>query len=81
LSSKPPKTTKELSGSILVHLTGVSIGELACLLLLLFLIFALIGFVAFLMAHEANCSFLLIKLLHSFGGAIFDEVGFNFSLV
>ena len=60
-------------GCLLVHLVGVGVGELACLLFL-FLLFsspilhlALIGLVTFLVAHVANHGLSFIKPLHSLG--------------
>ena len=67
-------------GGLLVHLVGVGVRELACLLFVfLFLLcsspilhLALIGLVTFLVAHVANHGLSFIKLLHSLDG--FDGV-------
>ena len=64
-----------------VHLVGVGVGELACLLLLFLLcsspIFhlALIGLVTILVAHVANHDLSFIKLLHSLDGVILMKLG------
>ena len=65
-------------GSLFVHLVGVSVGELACLVFLFLLCsspilhLALIGLMAFLVAHVANHDLSFIKLLHS---RYLDKVG------
>ena len=68
-------------GGLLVHLVGVGVGELACLLLLFLLCsspilyLALIGLVIFLVAHVANHGTSFIKLLHSLDGVILMKLG------
>ena len=70
-------------GGLFVHLVGVGVGELACLLFVfLFLLssspilhLALIGLVAFLVAHVANHGLSFIKLLHSLDGVILMKLG------
>ena len=68
-------------GGLFVHLVGVGVGELACLLLLFLLCsspilhLALIGLVTFLVAHVANHGLSFIKLLHSFDGVILMKLG------
>ena len=68
-------------GGLLVHLVGVGVGELACLLFLflvcsspiLHLVF--IGLVTFLVAHVANHGLSFIKVLHSLDGVILMKLG------
>ena len=70
-------------GGIFVHLVGVGVRELACFLFIfLFLLssspilhHALIGLVAFLVAHVANHGLSFIKLLHSLDGVILMKLG------
>ena len=68
-------------GGLLVHLVGIGVGELACLLFLLLLCsspilhLALIGLVTFLVAHVANHGLSFIKLLHSLDGVILMKLG------
>ena len=68
-------------GDLLVHLVGVGVGELACLLLIfllcssLILHLALVGLVTFLMAYVANHNLSFIKLLHSLDGVILIKLG------
>ena len=68
-------------GGLFVHLVGVGVGELTCLLFLLLcsspiLHLALIGLVTFLVAHVTNHGLSFIKLLHSFNGVILMMLGF-----
>ena len=70
-------------GGLFVHLVGVGVGELACLLFVfLFLLssfpilhLALIGLVAFLVAYVANHGLSFIKLLHSLDSVILMKLG------
>ena len=70
-------------GGLFVHLVGVGVGELDCLLFVfLFLLFsspilhlALIGLVAFLVAYVANHDLSFIKLLHSIDSVILMKLG------
>jgi hypothetical protein len=70
-------------GGLLIHLVGVGVGELACLIFIfLFLLsssptlhLALIGLVTFLMAYVANHGLSFIKLLHSLDGVILMKLG------
>jgi len=68
-------------GGIFVHLVGVGVRELACLLFLFLLCsspilhLALIGLVAFLVAYIANHGLSFIKLLHSLDVVILMKLG------
>jgi hypothetical protein len=52
-------------GSLLVHLVGVCVGEIACFPFIFSSIpyLALIGLVVFFVAHEINYGFFLTKIL------------------
>ena len=70
-------------GDLFVHLVGVGVGELVCFLFVfLFLLssspilhLAVIGHVAFLVAHVANHGLSFIKLFHSLNGVILMMLG------